>query len=131
MTHELRHAACREVLKTYPTLSSNPSQATEAIYAGAEGAFETLSSLLESGRSENNRREIDQEEQDEGWFFENKEPGVLDVSLFAYLFLLLDNKAMGGRKWAEGDTEGSLRKILSRHKNLIRHTGKLRELVYG
>jgi len=97
-----------------PSLTGASSEAkaeaeANILYNGAADAFSALSTLLG----------------EDNWFFGGEEPGILDVSLFAYTHLLLDEEL--GHGWA--DTR--VRWVLVDHKNLVKHRKRLYKRCFG
>ena len=79
------------------------------------------------GEAERDQSGIHKE--DEGqWFFGTSEPGILDASVFAYTFLLIDESVMGHKEL--GDEEGRLQRTLMRYGNLVKHMERLWERAY-
>ncbi|PQE25373.1 Mitochondrial outer membrane transport complex Tom37 metaxin protein [Rutstroemia sp. NJR-2017a BBW] len=101
--HQLRSAASAELMKTASTID------THSIYGEAEKAFEALSVLLG----------------DEKWFFGEKEPTLFDASIFAYIYLLLDD-TMG---WKDRKLVDMVKK--SGEGNLVRHSRRVFKRCWG
>lgn len=146
LLRNLRTAARAEIIKVYPIFATNSAAATETIYAGAESALEALSALLESepelqssGSGSGSDESESESESERGrggggggeWFFNANEPGLLDASVFAYTFLLVDEKGMGAGQWAGGEQEGRLKRMVRGRQGLARHVERVSALVYG
>ena len=125
MARSLRTAARQSLHQLSPRTSLNPEsylssilyvsaedrsdEEAEALYNGAWDAFSALSTLLG----------------DDEWFFGAQEPGILDVSLFAYTHLMLDDELGDG--WV--DTRA--RRGLQECGNLVRHRKRLYKRCYA
>ncbi|KAF2239092.1 hypothetical protein EV356DRAFT_563233 [Viridothelium virens] len=77
LSYELRSAATAEILKSSSLTAAGPFKVldAESLYVQAEDALSALSTLL--GTHE--------------WFFDAKQPGLMDASVFSYTHLLLDD----------------------------------------
>ena len=95
LAYQLRQAAMAELLKQCSIVD------VEALYRGAERAFEALSELLG----------------EDAYFFSLDDPGLFDASIFAYTHLLLD-KNMG---WSDTRLQASLRN----YGKLVEHRNRL------
>lgn len=103
LLHTLRAAATSEILKT----TRRPLLQPEQLYEDAKTAFQTLDTLLGGGE----------------WFFGLRSPGLFDVEVFAYTYLILD-PAMG---WEDDVLEGCLASC----SNLVAHRSRLYERCWG
>ena len=74
---------------------------TSELEAEADKAFQALSVLLGKGEH----------------FFDRPNPGLLDASMFAYTYLILDEK-MGWK-------QNRLGKVLKKYDNLVQHRERL------
>ena len=92
---QLQSAAQEELLKSYSVI--NPDE----LYDRAADALQALATQLG----------------DNEFFFGAKEPGLFDASVFAYVYLLLDENM----RWANSDLIDHLRK----HPNLVEHRERL------
>jgi len=95
IAHQLRAAAEAEILKHASIID------VDDLYSEADKAFEALSTLL--GEDE--------------WFFGSETPTLFDASVFAYTYLLLDER-MG---WKEKKLWRALRK----RENLVQHRERI------
>ncbi|KAJ9134690.1 hypothetical protein NKR19_g8558 [Coniochaeta hoffmannii] len=94
---------------------------SEEIYREAERAWESLALLL--GESET------------GWFFGVDRPGVFDVGVFAYSYLVgvasgEEEKGGRGLEWGDG---GRLDRIVrgAHHGELVRHRERIWDMCWG
>jgi len=97
ISHQLREAAEKELAKT--SYSSTISE--EDTMRDAAKAFAAFSELL--GEDE--------------WFFGQRQPSMLDASIFAYTHLILDEDLQWG--------ENELGRQLSQHHNLVAHRDRI------
>jgi len=95
LAHQLQNAAREELLKTNTIIDG------QELYAKAEGAFQSLSTLLS----------------DHKFFFGQTTPGLFDASLFAYTQIILDDSL----EWKTP----VLKVMLQRHANLVQHRARL------
>lgn len=95
LEYQLKSAAREELLKTSTVIDADD------IYARAEQAFESLSTLL--GEDE--------------YFFGAGEPGLFDASVFAYTHLLLDERM----RWKHD----VLTQALESNSNLVNHRNRV------
>lgn len=100
IAHQLRAAAEAELLKHYTAID------IDDLYSEADHAVDALSILL--GENE--------------FFFGNKNPGLFDASMFAYTYLLLDEKM----DWKEK----KLLKALEKHQNLVQHRQRIHKRYF-
>ncbi|KAM7190717.1 hypothetical protein V8F20_009622 [Naviculisporaceae sp. PSN 640] len=149
LRYQLRRAAEAEILKTTHSVSSgggaqnglvNPGE----IYRLAKEALEALAGELSSHGKNHEKGE---EEEGGPWFFEANEPGLFDVSVFAYTFLMVkffsssSSSSSGGVK-ANGNGNGNgngtkgqqslLGEMVKSVGNgeLIRHMNRILELTW-
>lgn len=97
ISHQLREAAESELAKA--SFSSTISEAD--IMRDAASALSALSELLGQ----------------EQWFFGQKQPSMLDASIFAYTHLILDESLQWG--------ENELARQVSQHQNLVAHRERI------
>lgn len=102
IVYQLRRAAEQELVKA---LVSHRISEREGLVGAAE-AFEALATLLG----------------DDDWFFGTAQPAWLDVAVFAYTYLILD-EALAWR-------ENKLAEELKRHDNLMAHCKRVYEKCY-
>jgi glutathione S-transferase len=97
LSQQLQSAAASELAK-----SSYSSTITEAdVMRDAANALSALSELLAENQ----------------WFFGQKQPSMLDASVFAYTQLILDESLQWG--------ENELAKHASQHQNLVDHRDRI------
>ncbi|KAI1389702.1 uncharacterized protein F4822DRAFT_210226 [Hypoxylon trugodes] len=101
--YQLRHAAEAEILKSTGTHVVN----SRALYRGAREAFEALSTVLG----------------EEEWFFGVPEPTLFDAAVFAYTYLLLDDRFT----WEDP----RLREIVKEFPILIEHRNRILHRCWG
>ncbi|KAL9096044.1 MAG: hypothetical protein Q9165_001566 [Trypethelium subeluteriae] len=108
LSYELHSAATAEILKSSPVTASGPAKVfdAESLYVQAEDAFSALSTLLKEHE----------------WFFDAKQPGLMDASVFSYTHLLLDD-TLG---WSDKRLNDDLRK----YSNLVRHRDRVFERCF-
>jgi len=97
ISHQLREAAEKELSKT--SYSSTISE--EDTMRDAAKAFAAFSELLGEDQ----------------WFFGQKQPSMLDASIFAYTHLILDEDLQWG--------ENELGRQVSQHQNLVAHRDRI------
>lgn len=97
IAHQLRDAAQSELAKS--SFSSTISEAD--IMRESRNALSALSGLL--GKDE--------------WFFGQKQPSMLDASIFAYTHLILD----GGLQWSKNE----LATQVLQYQNLVDHRDRI------
>ncbi|KAK3325267.1 hypothetical protein B0H66DRAFT_116440 [Apodospora peruviana] len=112
LRHQLIRAAEAEILKSTHATSGGAAFAggvvdSDAIYREARDALEALASLLAQSET--------------GWFFNEKEPGLFDASVFGYTYLIgefFDHHDEGDR---------SLGRMVRQtgNRGLVRHRDKL------
>lgn len=95
LSFQLQQAARDVLLKT-----ANYIDVSE-LEAEADKAFQALSTLLGSGE----------------YFFDRPNPGLLDASVFAYTYLILDEN-MGWK-------QDRLGRLLTKYDNLVQHRERL------
>lgn len=101
--YQLRQAAEAEILHSIGA-TRVPS---EALYTGAEQAFEALAAALGT----------------DDWFFANTGPGLFDTAVFAYTHLLLDEEL--------GWVDTRLRDALLQFPALVEHRNRLYDKCWG
>ncbi|KAI1453528.1 hypothetical protein F4805DRAFT_363125 [Annulohypoxylon moriforme] len=97
--YHLRNAAEGDILRS----SGTPVVNARALYEGARGAFEALSTVLG----------------DEDWFFGTAQPGLFDAKVFSYTHLLLDERLVWG--------DWTLTEIVMEFPNLVAHRDRILE----
>ena len=102
IAHQLKRAAESELVKAS---ASSTILETDNMQE-AEEAFEALSTLL--GQDE--------------WFFGQPKPTLLDASVFAYTYLILDD----GMEWQENKLATQLEKF----ENLLQHEERVFEMFF-
>lgn len=105
LSFQLQNAAQEEVLKMSARLDE------VEILAGAERAFKTLETKLG----------------DQKFFTVSEQPDLLDAAVFSYIYSILKLSEVRDEV-APAWTDGSLFDALSRHKKLIEHTTRVRDL---
>ncbi|KAI1140322.1 hypothetical protein F5Y05DRAFT_377999 [Hypoxylon sp. FL0543] len=101
--HQLRHAAEAEILRSLGT----PTVNSKALYEGARGAFEALSTVLDT----------------DDWFFGVSEPTLFDATVFAYTHLLLDERLA----WVDQ----TLPEMVKMFPNLSEHHDRILQRCWG
>ncbi|KAI1500801.1 hypothetical protein F5X99DRAFT_384987 [Biscogniauxia marginata] len=101
--HQLRRAAEAEILRSTRRRAVVPA----ALYSDASEAFSALETALDSGP----------------WFFDSAEPGLFDVTVFAYTHLILDDSlAWEDRKLTD---------ILKEFPGLVEHRDRILQKCWG
>lgn len=102
ITSQLRSAAAAELEKS---AGSNVVSALDLLN-DAEEAFQALADLLGEDQ----------------WFFGQKQPSMMDASVFAYTCLILDESFA----WKHNPLE----ELLSNHANLVQHRKRIVEVYF-
>jgi metaxin len=97
LSREFQNSAYAELIKSRPGGVVNGDE----IYADAELAINALATVLGEGQ----------------WFFGAQEPGIFDVSVFAYTHLIL------ALPW--GSRESVLARSVQKHRNLVAHQKRI------